>query len=167
MFSTAKKYSAEQIINLAKAIDGNSIAYEWLKNNNSLELAAICCGFLNRDSSKSLTWLHKYNFRVLWSFIDSYEGNDNAFEYLKQCDGKEWGATFCASYGDNTAIKWLVKSGFNHYVFLSKAIYELIQRNEYRRMRRGGIDGISIGFGFSNDGFGGGEFSGGGSGGSW
>ena len=120
MLPISKKYSPEQIINLAKAIDGNSFSYNWLKNNQSLELAAICCGFLNRDSSKSLEWLHKYNFRVLWSFIDSFDGNKNSFEYLKHCDGKEWGATFCASYGDNNAIKWLVKSGFKQYVFLSK-----------------------------------------------
>ena len=76
MLPISKKYSPEQIINLAKAIDGNSFSYNWLKNNQSLELAAICCGFLNRDSSKSLEWLHKYNFRVLWSFIDSFDGNN-------------------------------------------------------------------------------------------
>ena len=87
MLPISKKYSPEQIINLAKAIDGNSFSYNWLKNNQSLELAAICCGFLNRDSSKSLEWLHKYNFRVLWSFIDSFDGNKNSFEYLKHCDG--------------------------------------------------------------------------------
>ena len=166
MLPISKKYSPEQIINLAKAIDGNSFSYNWLKNNQSLELVAICCGFLNRDSSKSLEWLHKYNFRVLWSFIDSFDGNKNSFEYLKHCDGKEWGATFCASYGDNNAIKWLVKSGFKQYVFLSKAIYEYLQRNDYDDDGYiGGINWLSSDSGF--DGFGGGDFGGGGAVGDW
>ena len=164
---SSKKYSAEQILHLAKAIDGNTDSYEWLKKNNVLELAAVCCGFLNYDTSKSLDWLHKYNFRVLWSFIDSFDDNETAFEYLKCCNQKEWGATFCAAYGDNDAIKWLVKFGFNHYVFLSKAIYEFMQKNQ-RGSRFAGGFGWSSSSGFGGfDGFGGGDFGGGGAGGDW
>lgn len=166
-----KTYTPEEIYTLAKAVDGHTNSYDWLKNNNCLELAAVCCGLVNYDSSKSLDWLHKYNFRVLWSFIDSFDDNNNAFEYLLHCSGKEWGATVCASYGDEKAIKWLVQFGYKHYVLLAKAIYELIERNDRRRDRGrfmggglfGGSSDADSGFG----GFDGGSFGGGGAGGSW
>jgi uncharacterized membrane protein YgcG len=164
----AKQYTAQQILNLAKAIEGDVLAYSWLKQNHCLELAAVCCGFLNYDTDKSLDWLHKYQFRALWCFIDSFEDNQDAFEYLKFCNQKEWGATYCAALGDNNAIKWLVKNKFNHYVFLSKAIFEHFERYQNRRRHRGGLiwsvlDDSSDGF----DGFGGGDFGGGGAGGDW
>lgn len=172
MVDATRKYSPEQILTLAKAIDGHTASYEWLKKNNCLELAAVCCGVKNYDSSKTLDWLEKYNFRVLWYFVDAFDATvDTSFQYLMSCSRKEWGATFCASYGDNNAIKWLVQFGFKHHVMLSKAIYESLERNENRRFYGGSSFGTG-GFGFSGSGggfsgFGGGSFGGGGAGGSW
>ena len=59
-----------------------------------------------------------------------------------------------------------MKSGFKQYVFLSKAIYEYLQRNDYDDDGYiGGINWLSSDGGF--DGFGGGDFGGGGAVGDW
>ncbi len=171
MTDATRKYLPEEILTLAKAIDGHKDSYDWLKKNNCLELAAVCCGVVNYDSSKTLDWLEKYDFRILWYFINAFDSTvETSFQYLMSCNRKEWGATYCASYGDNNAIKWLAQFGFRHYVMLSKAIYESLQRDENRRLYKGGLYRSGSGFGGSSGGFGGfggGSFGGGGAGGSW
>lgn len=166
-----KKYTPEQIVMFARAIDENVISYEWLKANKCPELAAICCYILH-DSTKALDWLIRYDFRVLWAFSTALDDEESSFQYLMKNRGVEWAAVISAANGNADALKWLLRFNLNHFGILAKSLNNFFVR--YRPRRRGsifyGFGGGSSGGGFGGGGFGGfdgGGFDGGGAGGSW
>ncbi len=125
MNSKTKKYTAEEIIMLAKALYKKEEAYEWLKENDCKELAAFT-DVLVHDNKSALTFLHKFNFEVITEFLGALDDRPSAYKYLMENDAKEWAAVISMLNNSSDALTWLTENDLKHYTVLSNALQKVI-----------------------------------------
>jgi hypothetical protein len=166
MLNPSRKHTETEITQLTKALNQDKNAYNWLKTNRCIELAALS-DVLTYNSTSALNWLRHYQFNTLLLFIDAIENDRRAFQALMDNYAREWAATISVINDSIQAEKWLIQYQLKHYVLLAKAIKDLEDYDDSYISNFGGFGGGGFGISGGFSGFGGGSFSGGGSGGSW
>ncbi len=120
-----KKYTAEEIIMLSKAMYKQKEAYEWLKENDCKELAAFT-DVLHHNNKSALTFLHQYNFEIITEFLGALNDNPSSYKYLMENDAKEWAAVISVLNDNSKASAWLTKNELKHFLVLSNALQKVI-----------------------------------------
>ncbi len=120
-----KKYTAEEIIMLSKALYKQEEAYEWLKENDCKELAAFT-DVLVHDNKSALTFLHKFNFEIITEFLGALDDHPSSYKYLMENDSKEWAAVISMLNNSSDALAWLTKNDLKHFTILSNALQKVI-----------------------------------------
>jgi uncharacterized membrane protein YgcG len=156
-----KEYSEKAILALAATISRDEDAFQWLLDNDNVELAALA-DVLVYSKQDALEWLKQNAFNNIVSFVGALDEDDDAINYLLNHDGKNWAATAEMVNDSDTAPEWLQKF-FPAFGALGDS---LISNSRAGRGSVGGFGGGSGGGG-GFGGFGGGGFGGGGGGGRW
>ena len=120
-----KKYTAEEIIMLSKALYKKEEAYEWLKENDCKELAALTDVLLH-DNKSALTFLRQFNFEIITEFLGALDDHPSSYKYLMESDSKEWAAVISMLNNSSDALAWLTKNELNHFAIFSKTLSDVI-----------------------------------------
>ena len=120
------KYSANTILALTAAINGNEEAYAWLKKNEFPELALFVDHILY-DVEGSFSELAKGPHNEIAAFADALLKNRSALEFLIAQNFTALAATANSALGDEEAIRWLESNDMEHYVELGMAIQHMMQ----------------------------------------
>ncbi|MTI22367.1 hypothetical protein E1176_15145 [Fulvivirga sp. RKSG066] len=129
MHDRSRKYEIESILRLAEALKGDEVSYQWLKENNFKELAALSDVILH-DSKSAKEWLQQYNFKALSALLSALNNDKLAFRYLLYSDFKEWAAVYRCIYKDNEALEWLARYNYSHYGYLAHVLHTLQESNQ-------------------------------------
>lgn len=133
---------------------------------NCKELAALA-EYIVHGNDKAIHWLKGSRYTTLAAFASAIFGDETALVYLLGAKNKEWALTAGAFKKDPTAGAMLMRSKKAHYLILAQTLIKFAKDNTLRStgISSFGDDYNDSGSGF--DGFGGGDFGGGGAGDSW
>lgn len=122
-----RKYTQEEILKFASSLERNESDYEWLKNNNCIELAAFRDALVH-DNTSALEWLKKTKQEV---FVDIYNTlliDRDYYHFVFESGFKEWAAVISFIQGDDNALNWLVTYNLKHYAILARELSPIIGR---------------------------------------
>lgn len=121
-------YPKQAIEKLTKLIGGEVSALNWLADNGYKDLVIAGSGICGNETA--VASLKKENKPVLAAFVETVNGDKNAFKWLTNNKHYTWAATANAALKDKEAMKWLIKFKLEHFADLSKSISKQQKKNE-------------------------------------
>lgn len=121
-------YPKEAIEQLARLLDGDISALDWLTDKGYKDLVIAGSGICGNENA--IASLKKEKKIVLAAFVETVNGDKNSFRWLTDNKHYTWAATANAALKDKGAMKWLNKFRLYHFVELAEAIKKRLRKND-------------------------------------
>jgi len=116
-------YPPKIIVAWAKAIEGDRVLLQWLKDNGYFELCMATYAIYLKDEAR--TWLSNNGYAHFLAFINASEGIKSAQKWLKTHNFELLFHMAMAVEHQEQSMQWLKKNATNDIFFLTQKIRKI------------------------------------------